>query len=73
MLRSVTIVLMSSDRTTKIGIAAIVLLFVAFVVILWSSNALVFTGTESSAKVVSAHLTLVGAFLGNNMLDSADF
>ena len=54
---------MRTDLTTRLGTGAILLSFFGLVAILWASDALVFTGTESSAKVVTAYLTLVGAFL----------
>ena len=50
---------------TLTATAAILVLFAIFGVILWRTDALVFTGTDPSSKVVSAVLALIGAFLGS--------
>jgi hypothetical protein len=49
--------------TTLMAIAGILVLFVVFGVVLWQTDALVFTGTDPSSKVVAAVLALIGAFL----------
>jgi hypothetical protein len=49
--------------TTLSASACVLSLFAAFGMILWRTDALVFTGSDPSAKVVSAVLALVGAFL----------
>lgn len=51
--------------TTLAAIAGVLLLFAIFGVILHKTGALVFTGTDPSAKVVSAVVALIGAFLAS--------
>jgi len=51
--------------TTLTAIASILVLFVVFGVVLWQTDALVFTGSDPSSKVVSAVLALIGAFLAS--------
>lgn len=48
---------------TSVTAGGIIAAFVAFGVILYATDALVFTGTDPSSKVVSASLALIAAFL----------
>jgi hypothetical protein len=56
---------MSTHRVapTIVVTSGLVALFVAFAYTLYATGALVFTGSESSAKVVSATIALIGAFV----------
>ncbi|MBV9071273.1 MAG: hypothetical protein JO231_21340 [Acidobacteria bacterium] len=51
------------NRVTLLGTAAVLFAFVTLGAILYASDALVFTGDDPSAKVVSATLALIGTFL----------
>jgi len=53
----------SSQKATILTIVGLSALFVAFGAALYRTNAVVFSGSDASAKIVSATLALVGAFL----------
>jgi hypothetical protein len=54
-----------SGRWLVFAVAVVVLAFSAFVIVLWSVGLFDFTGTDASAKIVSASLALVGGFFGS--------
>lgn len=52
----------SHERDRLGAVAASLIVFVAFSAVLWRAGFLTFTGSDPSAKIVSAALALVGAF-----------
>lgn len=54
-----------SGRWVIFAVAVVVLAFSAFVIVLWSVGLFDFTGTDASAKIVSASIALVGGFFGS--------
>lgn len=52
-----------SNRTITITIASISSIFVIFIVVLWRSGFLTFTGSDPSSKIVAAALALVGGLI----------
>ena len=53
-----------TNQTITVAIAAMVLVFAVFTVVLWRAHFFTNTGTESSLKVVAEALTFVGGLVG---------